>query len=348
MDTPALFRFLPEAQKSIPWVSIISEPTRVYPLTRLSKEWGFKELYVKREDLTEPVLYGGNKVRNLEFILGEAITHNRGEVLSMAPYGSNFVSALTAQCFRLNLPVRLEQFVLADSEQARVHADFSLRWGAQARVASGATGILRAAVRSSALRFQQKFSNRPVQWCPPGATNVKGVLGHVNAGLELAEQVEQGLIPRPDFVVVGVGTCGTIAGLLAAFTLLNWPTKIVGVRCISGAVARRDRVLSLARAALTLLGSQAMINPDRFVLVQDRLGLKYATWNDSARNLHDSFLDLEDITLDATYTVKVTHWISEMLQAQEFSSRRVLYWHTFSDRAVRWQQASQQSASVSV
>lgn len=46
-------------------------PTPFYRLDRLSKELGVN-LFIKRDDFTGMNLFGGNKVRKLEYLLGEA------------------------------------------------------------------------------------------------------------------------------------------------------------------------------------------------------------------------------------------------------------------------------------
>src|SRR5256885_1804915 len=49
---------------------------------------------------------------------------------------------------------------------------------------------------------------------PLGGSTPLGTLGHVNAALELAEQVAAGALPEPAAVVVPLGSGGTAAGLL--------------------------------------------------------------------------------------------------------------------------------------
>ena len=46
-------------------------PTPFYRLDRLSEELGVN-LFIKRDDFTGMNLFGGNKVRKLEYLLGEA------------------------------------------------------------------------------------------------------------------------------------------------------------------------------------------------------------------------------------------------------------------------------------
>ena len=80
MSQPALFRFLPRLATSTPWVRL-AETTPVGQLSVAGRRWGHDRRFVKREDRTAP-LYGVNKVRNLEFILGAAIARKASRVLA--------------------------------------------------------------------------------------------------------------------------------------------------------------------------------------------------------------------------------------------------------------------------
>ena len=65
---PPLFRAYPELAKNLPRLSLGDYPTPVQRLEGL----GHDNLWIKREDLSSP-LYGGNKVRKLEFVLADAL-----------------------------------------------------------------------------------------------------------------------------------------------------------------------------------------------------------------------------------------------------------------------------------
>src|SRR5687768_13597215 len=204
---PALFRFLPRLASSTPWVRL-ADRTPVGRLAVAGKRWRHGRLFVKREDRTAP-LYGGNKVRNLEFILGEAIARKVSRVLTVAPLGSNFVAALAAQATRVGLDVEVEHFVPARSPQIDTHANFSAAAGAKLSLHAGRRGAV-AAAGAAALKL---ITSKDTLWCAPGGSSVTGALGHLNAALELVEQVRAGEVPKPDAIVVGAGTCGTMAGL---------------------------------------------------------------------------------------------------------------------------------------
>ena len=55
----------------VPRVQLGFFPTPFYKLERMSKELGVN-LYIKRDDFTGMNLFGGNKIRKLEFLRGDA------------------------------------------------------------------------------------------------------------------------------------------------------------------------------------------------------------------------------------------------------------------------------------
>ena len=91
-----MFEYYPGLGGSLPWVSLTKLPT---PITR--RGWPGQpgqRFWIKRDDLSSP-LYGGNKIRKLEFLLGRALAEDRKAVMTFGVAGSNHVLA-TARCSR--------------------------------------------------------------------------------------------------------------------------------------------------------------------------------------------------------------------------------------------------------
>ena len=76
-------------------------PTAVEPLEALSSQLGV-EMWVKREDRSGP-LYGGNKVRKLEWLLGAAKASGASTVLTVGTLGSHHVLATALYSRHLDL-----------------------------------------------------------------------------------------------------------------------------------------------------------------------------------------------------------------------------------------------------
>ena len=70
-ETMLLFKTYPKLKGRIPWIQLGNFPTPIQKLDNLGKEIGAGSLYIKQDDLSSKI-YGGNKVRKLEFLLAEA------------------------------------------------------------------------------------------------------------------------------------------------------------------------------------------------------------------------------------------------------------------------------------
>ncbi len=68
----------------VPRVQLGFFPTPFYKLERMSKELGVN-LYIKRDDFTGMNLFGGNKIRKLEFLLGDAMAKGCKAVVTYGP-----------------------------------------------------------------------------------------------------------------------------------------------------------------------------------------------------------------------------------------------------------------------
>src|SRR4051812_6441451 len=89
-DSPALFRAFPELSGRIPWLPLGRFPTPVARLPGLVAP--SVELWIKHDDLSGTV-YGGNKVRKLEFLLGEARARGARRLVTLGAIGSHHVLA---------------------------------------------------------------------------------------------------------------------------------------------------------------------------------------------------------------------------------------------------------------
>src|SRR3972149_3658661 len=76
-------------------------PTPILKLDRLSCQLGV-ELYLKRDDLTG-LLESGNKVRKLEFLVGEAAAEGADTLISCGTLQSNCCRAVSAVAARLGM-----------------------------------------------------------------------------------------------------------------------------------------------------------------------------------------------------------------------------------------------------
>ena len=98
-----------ELQKRVdiqPRLSLAALPTPLDFCPRLSKSLGGPDIYIKRDDLTG-LAFGGNKTRQLEFLLPKVI-HEDFDILVAGAYTqSNWCRQITAAARKLELDVML-------------------------------------------------------------------------------------------------------------------------------------------------------------------------------------------------------------------------------------------------
>lgn len=219
---PLLHGELPHT-RAFSFEPLLHGPTPVTPLDALSGWLGRGDVYAKRDDLAHP-LYGGNKVRKFEWLLGEARARGATDLVALGAIASTQVTATAtlgrALGYRVHA-VLFEQPMTAFARRA-VRANHAV---GLAQTFGGSMPA--AAVRALRLHRQLGASSFAML---PGASTPLPNLGFIDAALEVGEQVRRGEAPRPDAVIVPAGTCGTAVGLAIGFRLLGWDTEVVAVR----------------------------------------------------------------------------------------------------------------------
>lgn len=297
---------------------------------------GGPEIWLKRDDRNAPVA-GGNKVRALEFLLGSV---RAGDVvLAVGGEGSTHVYATAVHAERLGArtvairwahamhPVSL---AVARAIERRCVAESRSRWAVP------------ALIRATAWRIAARASGGGRHYLPPGGSNSIGMLGHVNAALELAAQIAAGVLPRPTHVVVPLGTGGTAAGLALGFGLAGVQTTVVAARVAPSIVSNAYRVQALIRRTRRLirrLDPTATELPAAPVVVDQSVyggayGRPLAAGVSAAAAVGAAALEAgrEALLLDPTYAAKAAASAIALATSAGSHDRRVLLWVTFDGR----------------
>lgn len=310
---PLLDRF--PGLATLPRLSLRSGPTPVESLESLAPN-----LWMKRDDLTAlPV--GGNKIRSLEFLLGGVGAGDR--IATVGSRGSThaLATAIHGRALGASVSVGLwPQEMNPEAEQ--VHDELR-------RVAASRLDFLSPAFALPWLWWRGMRGDRTI---PAGGTSPLGMLGHVNAALEVAEQVRFGVLPEPKQIVVPLGSGGTAAGLALGFSIAGMRPLIIAARVVPKVVGRASRVARLANATRAFIERLADVRlpgvPDWKIRVVSNVyggayGRALARATESAARLGQA----SEVTLDATYAAKA-------FTAALDATRDVptLFWLTFDAR----------------
>jgi 1-aminocyclopropane-1-carboxylate deaminase/D-cysteine desulfhydrase-like pyridoxal-dependent ACC family enzyme len=283
-------------------------------------------LWIKRDDLTGE-RYGGNKVRKLEFLLAEARRRGAERLITVGAAGSHHALATTAYGTALGFRVTLVLFPQPLTPHVREVLLLDHALGAELRWAPRMELIPLALLAARAAHRRER-----TLVVPAGGSDEVGTLGYVSAGLELAEQVEQGAVPRPSTVHVAAGTMGTAVGLATGLAIAELPVRVVANRVASRLVANSRGMRRLLRRTLKHLEQAGADAPSagqvlaRLELRHDQLGPGYGRGTDAGARAR-ARLAAAGLALDPTYTAKAAAgWLAEA----ERSLGTHLFWHTLS------------------
>ena len=310
---PLVARF--PALAAVPRVALGQYPTPVVALANVAPS-----LWIKRDDLCADPM-GGNKTRALEFLLGNL---RPGEhVVTVGSAGSTHALAVAVYAARLG----------GRASVGRWRQEMNPTAVRVARELEGRTlsaPIFRSPAGAYVWAWRQRRHGS--RWIPAGGSSPLGILGHVNAGLELVAQIDARQLPPPDRVVVPLGTGGTAAGLALAFSIAGRDIEVVGARVVPRVVGRRGRILHLARRTARLIErvtgeTLPRVRKEQVAIAHETYGGAYGRETDAGKAAAARLRAAAAIPLDPTYSAKA------FALAVELASRgSTVFWLTFDSR----------------
>ena len=232
-----------------PRVSLASLPTPIVKLERLSARVGV-EIFVKRDDLTG-LLETGNKVRKLEFLVGEALAQGADTLITCGTLQSNCCRAVAAVAARLGL-----RCILALSGERPPTYDGNLLLGkllgAELVYCTPEEFGQIEGVFARLTDEVRRCGGRPYVIPESGATEL-GALGYLECAREISRQVGQGA-PAFDTLVITAFSGGSQAGLLMGQQVAGLSAEVVGIPIAYPAGHVRQYVETTIRKAAARFG----------------------------------------------------------------------------------------------
>lgn len=310
--------------KSFPVAGISTLPTPVSPLLTLGKKAGHANLFIKQDNLSGAI-YGGNKIRKLEFLLGEALAAGHKSIITYGAVGSNHALATAIYCQQLGL----HAIAILTPQQTNPHVQ---------------KNILMHHTSGTELHFVETYAQLPEitekistqrksidgiapYIIPPGGTNTIGALGFVNAALELSKQIQ------PDVIYIPMGTGGTLAGLLVGLKIAGLSTRIEAIRVVDATFRNETHIQALCDKLFKKLihpkdAKPLSINKSDIHIRNEFFGDGYGIPTAAGREAVKTFKTLEKISLETTYTGKCTAALLHDLNVGSLANQTVLYWNT--------------------
>jgi 1-aminocyclopropane-1-carboxylate deaminase/D-cysteine desulfhydrase-like pyridoxal-dependent ACC family enzyme len=278
---------------------------------------------LKRDDLNG-VAMGGNKVRKLEFLLGEAASIDADTLVTVGAPQSNHARTVAAAAAMHGLDCHL---VLGgnrpNAPTGSLVADLML--GARLHFAgTDDWDVLES--QADALAKELRGEGRRPFVMPIGGSTRVGALGFVGAFMELMEQMPLNELLQCTVIHASVSG-GTQAGLEVGKQLLGLPgPRIVGVAVANTAGDLRAEVHDLMTQTAQLLGFDRELSPPHIVV--EFTGPGYAIPTPGSRVAMSLLARTEGILTDPVYTAKALDAVVKLASAHEIGDGPVVFWHT--------------------
>jgi L-cysteate sulfo-lyase len=299
---------LADSLARMPRVALIDAPTPIEPLKRIEELMGPAlsgvKLYVKRDDLMS-LGGGGNKLRKLEYLMGDAAAKGCDTIVATGGIQSNFTRVAAAACAREKVACELILAPLVpdtdDDYQRNGNTLLNDLFGATTHVLGrGQTAPDFARRRAEELTAQGR---RPYL-TPGGGSSSISALGYVRCALELDTQLNSNGLDDA-IIVTANGSNGTHAGLLAGFKALGRsPHQLRAFTVLASAENSRNSTLAMANGTLELLGASDRLKIDEVRIAEDQRGRGYGLVTDAMIEAVRLMASCEGLLLDPVYSGK--------------------------------------------
>jgi 1-aminocyclopropane-1-carboxylate deaminase/D-cysteine desulfhydrase-like pyridoxal-dependent ACC family enzyme len=306
-----------------PRFPLLDGPSPLEALPRFSAAvGGHVEIWIKREDLL-PLAFGGNKLRNLEFLVGAALADGADCLVTSGRRWSNHARLTAAAGARAGLGVYL---VLSGpaTDPPNPGSKLGELLGATVHQARTDERSEREALVRTVVDDLRAAGRRP-SVIGVGGSGVTGAVGQVLAGIELADGAA-GLGLALDDVVLPSATGGTQAGLLVGLRTAGAAARVRGVAVAHPADELRPTVAGLV-AGLGALDGLAVVSDEEIELTDDQLGSGYGQPTEASEAATRLLARTEGILIDPIYTAKALAGLIALARSRALDGHRVVFWH---------------------
>ncbi|MDJ0909398.1 MAG: pyridoxal-phosphate dependent enzyme [Woeseiaceae bacterium] len=288
------------------------------------------EIAIKRDDLTG-LRYGGNKIRKLEYLLYRARQRGARRVATFGAIGSNHAVA-TALC-SINAGFECTCLLAHQSLKPGLGRALKIHQSVGTEIVA-----LSGDRRKRVATMRRALQGRNVFAIPMGGSSWLGTVGFVNAGLELAAQIEAGECALPARVYVAFGTMGTAVGIALGLALAGLETETHAVRVTETSYASETAARRLmAKTAMLMRRLDPAIPADlaaraSLVCRHEFFGEGYGVSNPETDRAIDVAREELGLGIESTYTGKAMRALLTDLRSGY--DRPVLFWNTYNSRPI--------------
>jgi len=299
-------------------------PTPLHRLKNLGNSIGLDELWIKRDDLTGPSI-GGNKIRKLEFVIGDARAKKADTLVTIGGVQSNHCRQAAVVCATAGLRCVL---LLAGKEPETYTGNLLLdsMLGAEIKFYPDDDLTTMPSRLEEVIETLKDFGLNPYA-VPAGASIPIGSIAYAVAMEELKMQSEE-IGFSPEKIIVANGTGGTMAGMIVGAHMLGLNVDIIGVSVLYDAETSKEKIRAIIDRMIEEIPEIDEFEPK--ITIDDRfLGSGYGVVTDGVRTSIDMFAKMDGIFIDPVYTGKAGLALMRMaLNGDIAAETPTVFWHT--------------------
>jgi len=333
-----LFSYYPALASVFPVLPLANLPTPVQRLHAMEQTLSLAGLWSKCDDKSA-LPYGGNKVRKLAFLLGWAKAQNYNSILTYGAAGSNH--ALATALYSRQYGFTCHALLSPQENSPAVRKNLLGHLAAQTILHPISGRRDGSSVTRETMQQEYRQTGKYPFIIPPGGSSPLGILGYINAGMELAEQIKGGCLPQLDRIYVASGTMGTCVGLLIGLQCAGLHSvKVIAVRVTIAPYTSPEKARSLYHATCHMLHDSCSEFPryefpeKQFVLDDTHLGTGYGIPTAAAKAAVTMIQAKESIPLESTYTGKALAGLVAHTSMGLLQGKNVLFWNTYNSQSL--------------
>jgi len=294
-------------------------PTPLHKLENLSKLLNVN-FYIKRDDFSGISLFGGNKIRKLEYLIGDAKAKGCDTVMTFGATQSNHVMETVTACRKCGLTPIVYLVDLVDTDQNDLRANLLLDtiFGAEIHIVSirdyaSESDAFSALEKQAAIRSRERaVEGHKCYIIPIGGASSIGTVGYVSGYVELMTQCETMGI-TPDYLITATGSGGTLAGLVAGKAISNDTLNIIGITAEDKPDTYEQHIVDLAKASLDEIGIVYEPSLRDFSVSRDYYHPGYEMPSDASSHAIQKLARTEGILADPVYSGKCLYGIFDYI-----------------------------------
>jgi D-cysteine desulfhydrase len=290
---------------------------------------GGPRLFVKRDDLIGLAL-GGNKVRKLEYIIGEALAQGADTLITSAGLQSNRARMTATACRRTGLDCVL--LLCSNYGESAPIGNLMLDaiFAADVRFSAAPdSSSPEALAEAEAIADDLRGRGRRVYLTEVGGRpEPRAELGYFVGGRELATQCRaQGF--EPGAVLLPSGSGSTQAGVLLGLRSAGLSMPVIGVAVAGSAESQRGHVRTLASHLAEWLELDVRLGRDDIVVEDRRSAAGHGRPDRESVDVVGLVARTEGILIDPIYLAKVVLTYRDLVDEGRIGSDHpAVIWHT--------------------